>query len=105
MINKPWSEEEIKDSVIAYIAMQKEINAGQKVVKKGVYKALSNKWGRSETSYEMRMSNISAVLDLNGRAWIKGLKPLSNVGTNVISVINKYSAHLLFCGLVYGSLI
>ena len=25
-----------------------------------------------------------------GRSWIKGLKPLSNVGTNVISVINKY---------------
>jgi 5-methylcytosine-specific restriction protein A len=90
MINEPWSEEELKDSVFAYKAMQKDIVAGKAIVKKNVYRELSKKWGRTEKSYEQRMSNISAVLDLYGRSWIKGLKPLSNVGTNVISVINKY---------------
>jgi 5-methylcytosine-specific restriction protein A len=70
--------------------MQRDLDAGKPVIKRAVYKALSDKWGRTENSYERRMSNISAVLDLYGRAWIKGLKPLSNVGTNVISVINRF---------------
>lgn len=91
MIDKGlWSDDELKDAVIAYRRMQIDLAAGRRVVKKAVYKALSDKWGRSENSYERRMSNISAVLDLHGREWISGLKPLSNVGTNVISVINKH---------------
>jgi len=94
MINEPWSEDEIKDSVIAYINMQNAINSGEKVVKSAIYKALSNKWGRSETSYEMRMSNISAVLDMLGKDWIKGLKPLVNVGPTNTPLIIKYLKEL-----------
>lgn len=84
-----WEEDEIRDAVIAYKSMQNDIALGNKIVKKQIYKTLSEKWGRSEKSYEMRMSNISAVLALHGRSWIKGLKPLSNVGTNVMAVIEK----------------
>jgi hypothetical protein len=36
------------------------------------------------------MSNISSVLSIGGRAWLPGLKPLSNVGINVTRVIEKY---------------
>ena len=91
MVDKAlWTDEELKDAVVAYRKMQIDLDAGKHVVKKAVYKALSDKWGRTETSYERRMSNISAVLELYGRDWIKGLKPLSNVGTNVISVISKH---------------
>jgi 5-methylcytosine-specific restriction protein A len=89
-VDELWSDEELKDSVLAYKSMQSELRAGNRVVKSAVYKNLARKWGRSEKSYEMRMSNISAILDLHGRAWIKGLKPLSNVGTNVAIVIEKY---------------
>ncbi len=88
--NTLWSDDELRDSVFAYKTMQKEIAAGRPVIKSSIYRGLSKKWGRTEKSYERRMSNISAVLDLHGRAWIKGLKPLSNVGTNVISVINRF---------------
>lgn len=88
--NSLWTEEELRDAVFAYKTMQQDLDAGRPVVKRSIYKALSEKWGRTENSYERRMGNISAVLDLYGRSWIKGLKPLSNVGTNVISVINKY---------------
>jgi 5-methylcytosine-specific restriction protein A len=94
MINEPWSEEEIKDSVIAYITMQNDINAGRGVVKSAIYKSLASKWGRSETSYEMRMSNISAVLDMLGKDWIKGLKPLVNVGPTNTPIIIKYLKEL-----------
>ena len=90
VVDSLWSDEEIKDAVIAYKAMQNEIALGNRVVKSEVYKSLSRKWGRSENSYERRMSNISAVLSLHGRSWIKGLKPLANVGTNVIAVIEKF---------------
>jgi 5-methylcytosine-specific restriction protein A len=90
MINEPWSEEELKDSVLAYITMQNDINAGKKVVKKAVYQALSDKWGRSIKSYERRMGNISAVLDFLGKGWISGLKPLVNVGPTNTPIIIKY---------------
>jgi 5-methylcytosine-specific restriction protein A len=85
-----WSEEELKDSVLAYKGMQNDINSRKKVVKSLVYKNLSQKWGRSEKSYERRMSNISAILDLLGKDWIKGLKPLSNVGPTNTPIIIKY---------------
>ena len=84
------SDEELRDSVIEYKAMQREIALGKRVVKSLTYRKLAQKWGRTEKSYEMRMSNISAVLESHGRSWIAGLKPLSNVGTNVIAVIEKF---------------
>ena len=90
MANKLWSDEELRDSVLAYIDMQNNIAMQRAFTKKAVYKKLSEKWGRTEKSYERRMGNISSVLALHGRFWIKGLKPLSNVGTNVTSVIEKY---------------
>lgn len=84
-----WTEGELKDAVFAYKQLQGKILSGQKVVKADVYRQLSAKWGRTEGSYERRMGNISYVLHLQGRAWIPGLKPLSNVGTNVIAIIEK----------------
>lgn len=92
--NSLWSEEELKDSVAAYVAMQNDINSGKRVVKSSVYKTLSQKWGRSEKSYERRMSNISAILDLLGKDWIKGLKPLVNVGPTNTPIIIKYLKEL-----------
>lgn len=92
--NSLWSEEELKDSVAAYVAMQNDINSGKRVVKSSVYRALSQKWGRSEKSYERRMSNISAILDLLGKDWIKGLKPLVNVGPTNTPIIIKYLKEL-----------
>jgi 5-methylcytosine-specific restriction enzyme A len=87
---KLWTEEELKDSVYSYLTMQDSIASGKKINKTNVYKNLSIKWGRSQKSYERRMGNISAVLEINGRAWIPGLKPLSNVGINVTRTIEKY---------------
>lgn len=85
-----WTAEELKDSVLAYKAMQNNIISGKKVTKRSVYIDLSKKWGRSEKSYEKRMRNISAILDLLGKDWIKGLKPLANVGPTNTPIIIKY---------------
>lgn len=43
--------------------------------------------GRSTT--EQRMQNISHVLQLMGRSWIKGYKPLSNVGARTAETLQK----------------
>jgi 5-methylcytosine-specific restriction protein A len=88
--NSLWSDEELKDSVLAYKAMQNDIAAGKPVVKRAIYRQLAKKWGRSENSYERRMSNISAILDLLGKDWIKGLEPLVNVGPTNTPIIIKY---------------
>lgn len=84
-----WSYDEIKDSVLAYKFMQNELSQGRKLIKIKVYKDLSKKWGRTEKSFERRMSNISSVLYLAGRSWLPGLKPLDHVGKNVSKVIFK----------------
>lgn len=92
--NSLWTEDEIKDSVTAYLVMQRDINSGKKVVKSSVYRTLSDKWGRSVKSYERRMGNISAILELLGKDWIKGLKPLINVGPTNTPIIIKYLKEL-----------
>lgn len=40
------------------------------------------------------MSNISFLMDLHGRQWVKGLKPLSNVGDRNIRQLEKFLAQI-----------
>ena len=84
-----WGRDELEASVIAYISM---LNAGrrdQKINKAEIYRQLSSRFGRTESAFERRMSNISHVYHMNGREWVKGLKPLSNVGSNVLRMIEE----------------
>lgn len=50
--NSLWSDEKIKDSVLAYKNMQRDLSLEKKVVKNAIYRTLSEKWGRTEKSYE-----------------------------------------------------
>lgn len=86
MRNK-WAEEEIEDSIRSYLEMQQKISSGEKVIKKEYYKNLSLKHNRSIKAFEYRMQNISHVLSLQGREWIPGLPPATNVGSNVAKQI------------------
>lgn len=84
-----WTEAELQASVASYLNMARRIREGQPVVKKQYYRDLAAQIGRSEKSCEYRMQNISYVLALMGRDWIKGLPPAKNVGANVASLIEK----------------
>lgn len=44
---------------------------------------------RGAGSVQRRMCNISAVLEANGRPWVKGWPPLRNVGTGVTPRLEK----------------
>ncbi|MBB3227710.1 5-methylcytosine-specific restriction protein A [Luteibacter sp. Sphag1AF] len=80
---RPWTDDELMASVRAYMQMREKALAGQPFVKAEVYRVLGHTWNRSPSAFERRMQNISAVLHMSGKAWIKGLVPASNVGAVV----------------------
>lgn len=65
---------------------------GEPFTKKTYYQALSDRFGRTQKSYEYRMQNISYVYSLQGRQWVSGLKPARNVGANVIQRLERLIA-------------
>lgn len=82
-----WSKPELRASVAAYLDMARRLQEGQSVVKKQVYRNLAAQIGRTEKSCEYRMQNISYVLALMGRDWIKGLPLAKNVGVRNAALI------------------
>lgn len=98
-VRKNWSTEELEAAVVAYIDMRRKETDGQSFTKKSYYIALSEKFGRTEKSYEYRMQNISYVYSLMGRKWVTGLKPAKNVGARVAgeleALINKIEGQAL----------
>lgn len=84
-----WSEAELRESVVAYLDMQRRSRSGEKYSKKSYYSKLAKRFGRSEKAFEFRMQNISYVLGLMGRTWLEGLKPAKNVGRKNALVIER----------------
>ncbi len=84
-----WSRQELDASVKAYINMRNLEQNGERFTKKVFYDELSSKFGRTPKAFEYRMQNISYVYSLMGRSWIKGLKPMKNVGSNVLPIIEE----------------
>lgn len=84
-----WSTVEIRVAVDAYVEMLRAELAGHKYNKAQVNRDLREGplRDRSRGSIEMRMCNISAVLDMQGVRYISGYKPRKNVGAEVIKSI------------------
>lgn len=82
-----WREEELRASVQAYLDMQHKEHAQLPFKKSEYYVELSKRFGRTPSSFEFRMQNISYVLSLMGRDWLKGLRPAKNVGKKVATQI------------------
>lgn len=82
---KPWLDEELKACVMVYYEMFKLFQEGKELNKTDYRnRILENQLkDRSSSSYEMRMSNISAVMRLLGKPILPGYQPLKNVGGNV----------------------
>lgn len=88
-LSENWSEEELKASVVAYIDMLSKEAKSIPFIKKQFYRDLSEKFGRTEKSYEYRMQNISYIYSLMGRSWVTGLKPAKNVGSSNAAIIER----------------
>jgi len=89
-----WTEEELRAYVESYLDIQRRLRLGDKPVKKRYYEILSKKFGRSLKAYEYRLQNISYVMNVQGREWVSGLAPMSNVGANVAAKIENILADL-----------
>lgn len=90
--SKDWTREELKASVEAYMVMRSKFTAGTNPVKVEAYRELAERFGRTESSYDFGMQNISYVLSLQGRVWVKGLPPAPHVDTNIIREIEELLA-------------
>jgi 5-methylcytosine-specific restriction enzyme A len=88
----PWSDEELRASVEAYLEMRSLAVSQQPFVKKSYYLRLSERFGRTPSAFEFRMQNISAVLASQGRYWIPGLPPAKNVGPRVLNALTAMLA-------------
>ena len=84
-----WSEEELKAAVEAYVEMHRKEANNISFVKKQYYRALANRFNRTEKSFAYRMQNISYIYSLMGRNWLSGLNPAKHVGTRVANIIEK----------------
>jgi 5-methylcytosine-specific restriction protein A len=84
-----WSNEELAESVRAYLQMQSSHKASEKYSKKAVYEQLAERFGRTTKAFEYRMQNISHVLSAMGREWIPGLKPAKNLGNKIASFLEQ----------------
>ncbi len=60
-MNKKWTEEELSDTVNAYIDMWYKQQLNIPFIKKSYYKKLHEKYGRSISAFEYRMENISSI--------------------------------------------
>lgn len=90
----PWTDLELRESVVSYLEMLGKYRAGQSFVRTQYYRALAERFGRSEGSFEYRMQNISFVLSTMGRQWLPGLPPARNVGESVAEKIEALIAEV-----------
>jgi 5-methylcytosine-specific restriction protein A len=77
---KDWTDDELQASVEEYLKLRDAQINGEKPNKSEIYRSLSERFGRSPGAFERRFGNISFVLAEHGREWVKGHKPLKNVG-------------------------
>jgi 5-methylcytosine-specific restriction protein A len=89
-----WTDEELRASVEAYIAMLEKSRSGRDFTKKQYYRDLAQRFDRTEKSFEWRMQNISHVFSLLGRDWLPGARPARNVGATVVSRIEQMIADI-----------
>ena len=93
-MRESWTEEELRATVSAYLAMRTMEQNGIPFVKKRYYTELANQFDRTEKAFEYRMQNISFVFSMLGRQWLKGVAPARNVGARVGAKIESIIAEL-----------
>ena len=84
-----WSEEELKASVEVYAEMYRAMRDGRRINKAKAYRDLEARFDRNHKAFERRMQNISHVVVSLGGDYVKGLKPLSNIGPRNEPIIRR----------------
>lgn len=92
IVGSGWRQDENEATVREYFELFVDDIAGRKINKAAVYRKLSQQFGRSQSAYEFKMHNISAVLVRLGWPHLRGLIPLGNYqGSLEIEVARQIS--------------
>lgn len=85
----PWSREELKASLVAYVQMLNFEQQGVRYNKSEINENLRSKelQKRTKSSVELRMQNLSAVMENLCLPRVEGYLPARNIGANVTKVI------------------
>jgi 5-methylcytosine-specific restriction protein A len=87
MIKQKWTRKELKAAVDVYMEMKELELKGQSFGKTKYYSDLGKRFGRTPSTFKLRMYNISHVYSLLGKELVKGIKPLPNVGRGTLPII------------------
>jgi len=89
--NEPWTDQELALSVLAYRLYQTLEASSAFFTKAEVRRFVLEECGleRSKASFELRMGNISSVLQERGDEWIAGYVPREHVGQGISNRIGR----------------
>lgn len=82
MAGTTWSDAELEAAIRTYLTMVALEDAGTPFVKRQMMRELLTGPLAGRSTAEQRMQNISALMIERGRPWVKGYKPLANIGTS-----------------------
>ncbi len=74
----PWDDADVKELLAVYVQFLNSEDACEKYNKAAAMRTLGESQGRTKSSVECKMMNVSAVLDKHGVTYVPGLKPLKN---------------------------
>lgn len=100
-----WTEEELSETVDAYLEMLHKGEIGIPYKKSVYFKQLADKFNRTPKAFGRRMSNITHIMMLMDLPSLAGFSPLSNVGKHnrqllKSSFLQNYANHFLGLGLL-----
>ena len=84
-----WTDAEFLSAIATYGRMLRAEARGIPLQKSDVIGQLVTDLGRTKSSIDYRMRNISAVLDELGRDWIDGYKPMRNYPRRLRELIER----------------
>jgi hypothetical protein len=91
----PWTDDELRLCIEAYERMLRSEARNVPLTKAEVVSELVRHTGRTKGSIEMRLQNVSAVLQESGAEWLDGYKPLSHYPDRLKSLIEAEFPHLI----------
>jgi hypothetical protein len=87
----PWTPSEVETALEAYFAMLQLHLEAREFSKSEFRTDVAAKLPtRTESSVEMKWSNISAVLDERGLTWLEGYKPLANYQASLAEAVDDW---------------
>lgn len=86
----PWTDEEIRLAVDAYLIMLEKQERGESFVKSEIREAVAPYLpSRSSKAIELKWCNISAVLEERGMRWVDGYKPLPHLQHRLREIVDE----------------